>query len=143
MGMLSKISAWKWATYLSVVGIVLALYLLYNYYAPTPSKICDLGSTLNCGAVSRGGTLATFLGIPVALVGLTGYIVMLISSLAKKSKLLLGTVTFGMLFCLRMTILEVFVVKILCPICIACQIVMLLVFLISLSLHFGKTPKEV
>lgn len=136
--MLTKASAWKWVTILSVIGVFLALYLLYNYYSPIPSTVCDISGKLNCGAVSRGGTLATVLGIPVAIIGLTGYVLIFISSMLKNVKLLFAMATFGMLFCLRMTILEIFVVKVYCPVCLACQLVMTLLFLLSLYFLFSK-----
>lgn len=136
--MLTKASAWKWVTILSVIGVFLALYLLYNYYSPTPSTVCDISGKLNCGAVSKGGILATFLGIPVAIIGLAGYVFIFISSIIKNTKLLFAMATFGMLFCLRMTILEIFVVKVYCPICLACQLVMTLLFLLSLFFLFSK-----
>lgn len=123
--------------YLSAVGIVLATYLLYNFYAVVPSTICDISPSLNCGAVTKG-TLATFAGIPVALVGLIGYAVILFSALTKKKKLALAMTTFGLVFCLRLTILEIFFLKVLCPVCIACQLVMLFVFLGSVYLVFKK-----
>ncbi len=139
--MLTEESTWKWIIGLSILGIILALYLLYNYYSPVPSTICDISGKLNCGAIAKGGTLSTFLGIPVAAIGLTGYIVILISSIVKNKKLLFAMAAFGTVFCLRITFLELFVVKIICPVCLACQIVMLLVFLLSIYLLRQKSPK--
>ena len=133
--MFKEKNIWSLMIILSIIGIVLATYLLYNFYAAVPSTLCNISSGLNCNAVTKG-TLSTFLGIPVALVGLTGYAVILFSSLTKKKKLSLAMTAFGLLFCLRLTILEVFFIKILCPVCLACQLIMLIVFLLSLQLNY-------
>ena len=78
--------------------------------------------------------------MPVSLVGLIGYTVILGSALAKKRGLALAMTTFGMLFCLRLTYLEIFVEKVLCPVCLLCQIVMLTIFSLLIYL-FVKRDK--
>ena len=133
--MLKEKNIWNLMIVLALIGIVLATYLLYNFYAVVPSTICNISSGINCNAITKG-TLSTLFGIPVALVGLIGYAVILFSSLTKKKKLAMGMTAFGMLFCLRLTILELFFIKVICPVCIACQIIMLIVFLLSLQLNY-------
>ncbi|HBU21631.1 TPA: hypothetical protein DEB02_01665 [Candidatus Beckwithbacteria bacterium] len=125
---------YKAATWLSVFGIILASYLFYSYLAPVPPGLCDITATVNCDAVTKG-PLAEFLGLPVALIGLVGYIQILYSALMKLPKLMLAMAAFGMVFCLRLTYLEIFVEKVFCPVCGACQIVMLALFLIALKLY--------
>jgi len=134
---LEKINLWQVVGTLSIVGVILASYLLYSFYNPKPNLICDINDRINCQAVTSG-SLATFASVPVSLVGLIGYAVILFSALTKRKKLMLGMSAFGMLFCLRLTILEVFFVKILCPVCIACQTVMLLIFVISIVLNLKR-----
>ncbi|MCR4264270.1 MAG: vitamin K epoxide reductase family protein [Candidatus Roizmanbacteria bacterium] len=134
--------AFKWIIWLSAVGIVLASYLLSEYLAEDPLELCSINARINCGPVTKGN-LAEFYGIPVSVIGLIGYIVILFSALTKKTKWLLGMTAFGMLFCLRLTILEIFVENIICPVCVLCQTIMLVVFILSLKLNFGKklTPR--
>jgi uncharacterized membrane protein len=129
---------WNLVTGLSTFGIFLALFLLYNYYALSPSRLCTISVLVNCKAVIRGGSLSELFGVPVAVYGLAGYIVILYSSFIKNKKLLFATVLFGTLFCLRITILEVFLVKVFCPICLACQVVMFIIFGLSIYLLKSK-----
>jgi len=140
MNLTKKINLWQVAGTLSIVGVILASYLLYSFYNPKPNLLCDINDKVNCQAVTSG-SLATFASVPVSLIGLVGYAAILFSSFTKRKKLMLGMSVFGMLFCLRLTILEVFFVKILCPVCIACQTVMLLVFTISVVLNIKKITK--
>ena len=128
---------WAWVTNLSLIGIILASYLFYNYLSPSPFTLCDVNSTINCDAVTKG-PLAEFMGVPVSLVGLIGYALILVSSIIKNKKLLLFMTTFGMVFCLRLTYLEIFSLKVFCPVCGLCQLVMLILFVIALKLHRTK-----
>lgn len=129
---------YKLITTLSLIGIVLAIYLFYSYLAPIPPGLCDISATVNCNAVTKG-SLAEFMGLPVSLVGLIGYILILYSALMKLPKLMLFMASFGMIFCLRLTILEIFVQKVFCPVCGACQLIMLILFILGIILNRRPT----
>lgn len=126
----------KYILYLSIIGIFLATYLFYNFLTKPLIESCYVNSVINCDAVTKG-SLSTMFGMPVSLIGLIGYIIILFSAVLKKSKLLLAMSLFGMIFCLTITFQEIFNLKVICPVCLACQLVMLFVFLLSLKLNFG------
>lgn len=126
---------------LALIGIGLAIYLYYNYLIAADHTICSISSTINCSAIITGD-LAEWFGVPVSLVGLIGYIIILISSLWHKKKLLFFMTTFGLLFCLRLSILELFVEKLICPICLLCQTIMIIVFALSLKLLIQPEKQE-
>lgn len=127
---------WKITLILSVLGIILASYLLYSYFSPDPYDVCTVNESVNCEAVTKG-TLSEIYGIPVSLVGLIGYVVLLCSSAMKKKSLTLAMSAFGMIFCLRITYMELFVEKIMCPVCLACQIIMLFIFLLAYRIIYS------
>lgn len=126
---------------LSILGITLATYLFYNFLTKPAVESCYINSIVNCDAVTKG-SLSTLLGIPVSLIGLTGYTVILFSSFIKNIKLLLFMSSFGMLFCLFITIQEIFLLKVICPVCLLCQLDMLTVFLLALKLNYGFKVKK-
>ena len=132
--MFAKGGIWRILICLSILGILLASYLFYNFLTKPLFESCYLNSHINCDAVTKG-TLSTLFGIPVSLIGLIGYIVILISSIFKKKLLVLGMSTFGMVFCLAITYQEIFKLKVICPVCLACQLVMLTIFLIAIYLN--------
>ena len=133
-------TTWRWVTVLSIVGIFLATYLFYSYLTKPAFQPCYINSQINCDAVTKG-SLATMFEIPVSLIGLIGYIIILLSSLFKNKILLVTMSTFGLFFCLYITYQEVFIVKVICPVCLACQLVMLVIFLLGLKLNFGVKQK--
>lgn len=130
-----------WVKILAVVGIFLALFLLWERYFKPSFQPCNINATINCDAVISG-PLADTLGIPTALIGMTGYIVILFAAIKKNTKLLLGTAAFGLAFCLYLLYMEVVVLKVLCPVCLACQADMLTVFILGLLLNKKKEQTE-
>ncbi len=128
-----KIDLFKIVVPLALIGIGLALYLLYEYFAPPHQSLCYINSYINCEASTKG-SLANTLGIPTAIFGLTGYIIILIAALKRWRRVLLGMATFGLLFCLRITFLELFVINAICPVCLACQTVMIILFILGIKL---------
>ncbi len=115
---------------LAIVGISLAVYLLWQQNFRTEFQPCYVNSTINCEAIISGA-VAKMLGIPTPLFGLIGYTIILISAFLKKTKLMVGMATFGLLFCLWIGYRELFELKVVCPVCILCQTVMISIFIIS------------
>lgn len=118
---------------LSILGIILALYLLFEQITQTTIRPCTINSTINCDAIISGEVAQT-LGLPTPLYGLVGYIVILFAAFRKNKKLLLGTAFFGLIFCLWIGYREIFELKVICPVCIMCQIVIISIFGLSVKL---------
>ena len=131
---MKKNAIWNWITILSFIGILLATYLYYSYLTQPEFRPCSISSTINCDAVISGEVSLT-LGIPTALYGLLGYVVIFIGSLFKKAKLVLSVVTFGLLFCLYILSIEIFKLGVYCPVCPGCLVVMISIFFLSLKIN--------
>jgi len=129
----------KYTLYLSIIGIFLAIYLLFEQLTNSPLKPCNINATINCNTIISGAVSKT-LGIPTPLYGLFGYIFIFLSGIYKKKKTLLGIATFGLLFCLWIAYQELFLLHVICPICIACQIIMLCIFIIGIVIN--KNPDK-
>jgi uncharacterized membrane protein len=125
---------------LAILGIGLALYLLYEYLAPGHKSLCYVNAYVNCEASTKG-LLANTLGLPTAVWGLVGYIFILLAAIRKWPRVVLGMATFGLLFCLRITFLEIFVVKALCPVCLTCQLDMIALFVLGCLLNSAGFSK--
>ncbi len=124
---------YKLIYFLSLIGIGLASYLLYSYLFHPSFQPCSINAQINCDAVIKG-SVSTLFGVPTALYGFVGYILILTGTLTKNKKLIFGMSTFGMLFCLRITLIEIFQIKVYCPVCLTCQLVMLMIWLASINL---------
>jgi uncharacterized membrane protein len=120
---------------LSGLGILLSIYLTYNYYSGSQAAFCGAGS--ECDMVRESG-FSSFLGIPVALVGVLGYSLIFISAvipMTKRNKwLTLYILTFtGFVFSAYLTYLEFFVIDALCVYCMVSAILMTGLFIILLA----------
>ncbi|MBX4206009.1 vitamin K epoxide reductase family protein, partial [Candidatus Microgenomates bacterium] len=70
---------------LSMFGIFLACYLLFEQIVQRPVRPCSINATINCDAVISGPVAKT-LGIPTPIYGLVGYIVIFIAAIKKNNK---------------------------------------------------------
>lgn len=122
---------------LSSIGIPLAIYLLFEQFTHSPFAPCNISSTINCNAIISGPVANTF-GIPTPLIGLIGYVIIFLSAIFQKKRLMLAMSAFGLVFCLSIAYIELFQLRVLCPVCILCQIIMISVFLLALSLNYKK-----
>lgn len=132
---------WKIILGLSIFGILLAIYLLVEQGTRSSFQPCNINSVVNCNAIISG-TVAKTLGVPTPLYGLIGYIIILFSAILHKKKLLLGMATFGLLFCLWIAYQELFLLHVICPVCLLCQLTMLGIFSLSLILNKKTHRKE-
>ena len=128
---------WNWVMGFAIFGILLAIYLLWQQSFRPAFQPCNITSSINCNAIISGAVSKT-LGIPTPLIGLLGYIVIFIASLQKRKKLLVGMATFGLVFCAWIAYQELFLLHVICPVCILCQITMASVFLIAIILMRKK-----
>lgn len=122
------------------MGIGLAVYLLYQQIFQPEFQPCTINASINCDAIISGEVAKTF-GVPTPLYGLIGYTVILISAILKKKKLLISMASFGLAFCLWIAYLELIILRVICPICIFCQVIMISVF--SLSVLVRKNPRPI
>ena len=126
---------------LSLIGIIVALYLLWEQFFHPSFNPCSINSTVNCDAIVSG-VVAKTLGLPTPLYGLIGYIVMFFSARYQKKKLLLGMATFGLLFCGWIAYKELLELHVVCPVCLICDAVILSVFGLSVSLNLQTKSKK-
>lgn len=122
---------------LSLIGVILAVFLLWEQLYSPSFQPCNINATINCDAVISGVLAKTF-GIPTPLYGLMGYIVIFFAAIFQKKKLLLATATFGLGFCLWIAYRELFELRVLCPVCIICQLIMITVFSMGIFLNRSK-----
>lgn len=114
------------ATALALAGIAIAAYLTWVHYEGI-SPVCTTGG---CERV-QASTYAEIGPIPVALLGLIGYVLILASLPVggEVGRALTFMLTLaGFAFSLYLTYLEVFVIDALCQWCLASAVVMTLLF---------------
>ena len=112
---------------LAVVGMFVAYFLLL-FHRGDLIGVCEPGGFEDCGQVSGPGAPYSAIGpIPVALIGLTGYIVMFLAVWLKDwitalddylPEIMVGLTGLAFVFTLYLTSLELFVIHAVCRYCL-------------------------
>lgn len=123
-----------WVKILAGIGIFLAVYLLWQQIFKPSFQPCNINEIVNCDAVISGPVAKT-LGIPTPLIGLIGYLFIFFGAFKKISRLILGMAGFGLIFCLYIAYVELIQLRVICPVCISCQIIMIAVFSLGYLLN--------
>jgi uncharacterized membrane protein len=104
---------------LSAIGIAIAGYLTYVHYAEL-DPVC-VGGGGGCERV-QASDYAELAGVPVAVIGVLGYVAVGAASLGRGERLLLTAAALALAgagFSLYLTYLELFVIDAICQWCIA------------------------
>jgi uncharacterized membrane protein len=117
---------------LTVIGLGIASYLTYVHYAGI--KVACVQGHDECGAV-QSSVYSKLAGVPVALIGLIGYVVILGSLVVPETEtsrfatmsLTLG----GFAFSVYLTAREVFSLEKICEWCVSSAVIMTLLMLLS------------
>lgn len=126
---------------LSVAGIAVSAVALQRHYATSATNFCDFSQQFNCDIVNRS-EWSTLADIPVAGIGVAGYLALFILAAFRKSRpetpnLLLGGATTGMAFALYLTYIEAHELMTWCILCIASQILIFLILVCSAIIKCG------
>jgi uncharacterized membrane protein len=122
---------------LSVLGLGIALYLVYIKFNPTSLFCAGIG---DCEAVNTSA-YSVIAGIPVAALGALAYAFLLgVLLLESRSWLVeqwgpmvvFGASLAGVLYSAYLTYIEVAVIHKICPYCVASAVVMTLIFALSI-----------
>lgn len=128
-----KLTARLLIVLLCLCGMALSTASLRSHYATSATDYCDLNQIFNCDIVNRS-KFSEILGIPVALVGLAGYVVIL-GLTSRKNKILqmlrLCMSLGGLVFALYLAYIEEHVLRTWCLLCIGSLIAIAGIALIS------------
>jgi len=108
---------------LALGGAGVSSISLYHHYGTSKTSYCDVGENFNCDVVNRS-TYSAISGIPVALVGIVGYLALMALATVQRSKagpparLAVASLA-GLGFALYLTYIEKFVLAAWCILCLS------------------------
>ena len=108
---------------LAVVGIAVSSVSLDHHFRKSKTSYCDFGQAFNCDIVNRS-TYSTIAGIPVALIGVAGYLAVLTLATfyrnqAQAPVILASGSLAGLGFALYLTYVEGLVLAAWCILCLS------------------------
>jgi vitamin-K-epoxide reductase (warfarin-sensitive) len=118
---------------LAIAGVIVSSVSLQRHYAKSATAFCDFNQKFSCDIVNRS-EYSTVQGIPVAGIGIAGYVALFVLSTFWKARRetptrLLGAAIAGLAFALYLTYIEAYELM---TWCILCLISLALISLISL-----------
>ena len=116
---------------LAIAGIVVSGLALRVHFS-TESAPCSINEKWDCGIVNHS-PYAVIHGVPVAAIGIAGYLLIGILALLRRSGLLLVAVMTGMAFALYLTNIEAKVLGVWCLYCVISQGIIAVLLLLSIG----------
>ncbi len=116
---------------LALAGAVVS-YLALRVHYSTGVEPCSINEHWDCGIVNHS-SFAMLGPLPVAVVGIAGYLAIAGLALWRKPYLLLLTVLVGLGFALRLTFIEEYALMVWCLYCVISQCLIGLITLLSLG----------
>ncbi len=108
---------------LAAAGVLVSSFSLYHHFSKSKTSFCDIAQSFSCDLVNRS-QYSSVLGVPVALVGILGYLLLLALATIYRRKaetpfMLVIAAIFGLGFALYLTYVEAFVLGAWCILCLA------------------------
>ena len=105
---------------LAVLGIVVSALALREHYREYGDSPCSINERWDCGVVNHS-PYAVMLGVPVAMMGILGYILMAVLAWKQKRGLLVAVTSVGLAFALYLTNIEAHILGVWCLYCVISQ----------------------
>ncbi|MDV3223120.1 vitamin K epoxide reductase family protein [Intrasporangium sp.] len=127
---------------LSIVGLLVSAYLTFEHYTGNETLACTVTEVIDCGKVTSSAW-STFLGIPVALLGLLFFVALTALVLPPVwrrpepwlDRVRFGWVTVGLGMALYLVWAELFQIH---AICSWCTVVHVVTFILWIVILFGQ-----
>ena len=116
---------------LAVAGMVVS-YLALRVHYSTDSAPCSINEKWDCGIVNHS-PYAVIHGVPVAAIGIAGYLLISVLALMRRRGLLLIATLIGMGFALRLSHIESKILGVWCVYCVASQAIIAVLMILSLA----------
>jgi vitamin-K-epoxide reductase (warfarin-sensitive) len=121
--------------FLSLAGVLISVLALRVHYS-TATEPCDINAHWDCGIVNHS-RYAVFFHVPVAAIGIAGYLLLGVLALARRRVLFLVAAIVGLAFALYLSSIERNVLEVWCLYCVISQGIIALITLLSLAWVFA------
>ncbi len=117
--------------FLAVAGVIVSVLALRVHYS-TETAPCSINEKWDCGIVNRS-PYAIIDGVPVAAIGIAGYLAIGTLALFRRRGLVLAAALVGMAFALYLTHIEAKVLGVWCLYCVISQGIIAVITLLSIG----------
>jgi vitamin-K-epoxide reductase (warfarin-sensitive) len=126
---------------LALAGLVVSGLALKVHY-DTGTEPCSINDHWDCGIVNHS-SFAMIHGVPVAAIGIAGYLLLGVLALARRRALVFIAALIGLGFAIHLTLIEKNVLEVWCLYCVISQGIIALITLLSagwlIAAQIGKS----
>jgi uncharacterized membrane protein len=127
------------------LGIAVSSVSLDHHFRKSKTSYCDFGQSFNCDIVNRS-EYSTIAGVPVALIGILGYVSLLAFATFYREKaetpgILVAASLGGLTFALYLTYVEKFILGVWCILCLTSLAAILAIAVLSGMLFFHSLTR--
>jgi uncharacterized membrane protein len=116
---------------LTVLGFTASGLALREHYR-TDASPCSINERWDCGIVNHS-PFAVLAGVPVAVIGMAGYVLLALLALKRAYRLFLGAALVGLSFSLYLAYVEAHILGVWCVYCVASLVAISLLTLLSVG----------
>jgi vitamin-K-epoxide reductase (warfarin-sensitive) len=120
----------------AIAGVVVSSLALQVHYS-TGTQPCSINEKWDCGIVNHS-SFAMIGNIPVAAIGILGYVVLCVLALMRQRLLLVLAAFGGFCFALRLTMIEQYALGVWCLYCVYSQGIISLLLLLAVGWHIAE-----
>ena len=117
---------------LAILGVVVSSLALKVHYDDAGKEPCSINDKWDCGVVNHS-PYAMIREVPVAGIGIAGYLLIAVLGLARQRVLLLISTLGGLAFALYLTNIEAHVLEVYCLYCVISQGIIAVLALLSIG----------
>jgi vitamin-K-epoxide reductase (warfarin-sensitive) len=126
---------------LAILGIVVSALALREHYRTEGDSPCSINERWDCGIVNHS-PYAMLAGIPVAALGVAGYLLMAGLALRRAYRLVLAVALVALAFSLYLAHVEAHILGVWCIYCVSSLGIISLITLLSLMTTFASRPRK-
>ncbi|HXM65474.1 MAG TPA: vitamin K epoxide reductase family protein [Candidatus Acidoferrum sp.] len=126
---------------LATLGIVVSALALREHYRTEGDSPCSINERWDCGIVNHS-PYAMLAGIPVAALGIAGYLLMAALAWRRAYRLVLVVALAGLAFSLYLAHVEAHILGVWCIYCVISLGIISLITLLSLMTTFASRPRK-
>ncbi len=115
----------------AILGVIVSSLALKVHYDDAGKEPCSINDKWDCGVVNHS-PYATIGPMPVAAIGIAGYLLIALLALLRRRELLVIAVVIGLGFALYLTRIEARVLEVYCVYCVISQGIIAILTLLSL-----------
>jgi vitamin-K-epoxide reductase (warfarin-sensitive) len=117
---------------LALSGVIVSSLALREHYREAGDAPCDINAHWDCGVVNHS-PYAMFYGVPVAVIGIGGYLVLGLLAFRRAYSWMLPLVTIALMFAIHLADIENYVLGVWCLYCVISLGIISLMTLLNLG----------